>query len=1735
MTKSCFAKRIMAVLLTAGMLAGFMDTPAFGVEQVQTEGTEYAYDVSVKVDGDSTESLTESEDWNVTVQEEHSAETELNAKEMDESAAFEAEEIQADDIPDEVAEDQAEELIEEITENFPDEITEDDDPLLERYLASLDISPEDMVDFSDFFLTAEAEVDAEIEAFQESIAAKNYNHGKYATGKSISKGIDVSKFQGSINWSKVKADGVEFAFIRVGYRGYGSAGTLNEDVQYQNNISGALSVGIPVGVYMFSQAITTDEAVAEAEYILQRIKKYNITLPVIMDYEFAGSPGRLRAANLSKAQATAICNAFCEKVENAGYDAMVYADYNMLTNYLNPGQIANKYKIWIARWNTSTGYSGDYSAWQFTNAGNVDGIAGVVDLDFAYDLLDIPVVLDANGGAFDQGEQVTLKLKGSQTVGAALENNGIDNPLYPGRDFVGWSTDREATTPDYNLDQPMVKKLTLYAVWSSEYNRQASAVEAYEYGRSGKGEAYSADSTNNVNPGSRVALSTELPNAEIYYCIGENAESVATPSAETGIRYTSPIVITDATVIKAVAVKNGYNSSAVTQYYFAVNDLSEDMGQVLEEDLPGDDSMTRAERVSMIPDGFWTSKTEAVTYDGKTHKPTPRVYYGKLLLEEKKDYTLSYTGNTNAGTATINVTGKGGYNGACSSDFDIQPRNISEAVGALSSTAVVYNAKKAQSPAITLNIDGRKLSLNKDYYIESITRKADSANPEDMVCASAKEPGTYIFKVSAKSGSNYVGGGDVKFDIKNSECILLSTLSIDKIPDQTYAEWSREDGTAEVTPLPVLRNKSKQAIDISGSDFDVKYTGNISVGTATVTITATAENATYAGSKSATFKITGYPMSKVSVTGINPSNHNEEDVSKYLKYGYNGSAWKPLGDEGVDSSELPEDCDIKLSYTKAKGAEPVILSKGIDYTVSYLNNVKAGTATMVLTGRGRFTGTLKKTFKITEYVPAGDEVLEGHVLVQFKTPDSVSADNVAHYEYIKDGVTPLVNVYYEPLGGVTKGTTEPSANAILLTAKTDYTISYSNYKAVAEHDSVSSRGKSIAPTITITGKNSFKGKVIATYTIDQRDIKGMTLSVNDRVASSKANQFAVAPAITDPNTGKNTKLAAGTDYNKTLTYTYVEQTRISRYNSKTKATTCAVVSAGSKVGNMDIVPAGTAIRVNAEGINNYKGTISGVYHLSGLDISSAAVKVADQMFKGYPVTPDKDDITSISIKNGGVKTDIKDYEYEIVPGSYTKNTAAGTGSFRIHGLGQYCGYKTVSFKITARNMYYLIAFNANGGVGTMKTQSISKAGTQLLNNGYKRDGYDFAGWNTEKDGKGTSFENKEAIYYVQSGKSQTLYAQWTPVEYSIKYVLNGGNNAAGNPDKYTIEDRITFADATPSSEMGKVRFGGWYSDVKLTKPITRIEKGSKGNISIYAAWEKDYEVVSLNVASPSQAEIKNFVNAHPVSTSDSWKVKPSQSGNISAGVLSDATINSSLNALNNIRYMAGLDADVVNDETYSYMASAATLLNSMNNQLSHFPGRPGVMKDTKYDDLYDAGYDGTGSANIAWASWDSNLKYAIVNQWMYDSNSSNISTLGHRRWILYPNMKKTGFGKTLNGDGGSYFAMYAFDGFEGYTGKMVAWPAQNTMASYFASGSAWSLSMGQGVSSVSDHITIIVQNRNTGEKKTMKAKYVENSYYGDPGCIIFTPGVSSSAGSSYSVMIQLDDYEKEIRYDVNFF
>lgn len=196
------------------------------------------------------------------------------------------------------------------------------------------------------------------------------------------KGIDVSRFQGKIDWQAVAADGVEFAFIRVANRGYGS-GKLVEDETFDANMRGAIDAGIHVGVYIFSQAINEDEIREEFQLVMDKVEPYGVKCPIVFDVEkTADSSGRMN--QLTVEERTNLTLLFCQLVEEAGYKPIVYHNLEMGALMIDVETLEN-YDKWFAYYNDDMYYPYDYKIWQYSDKGRVNGISGDVDLNICFE------------------------------------------------------------------------------------------------------------------------------------------------------------------------------------------------------------------------------------------------------------------------------------------------------------------------------------------------------------------------------------------------------------------------------------------------------------------------------------------------------------------------------------------------------------------------------------------------------------------------------------------------------------------------------------------------------------------------------------------------------------------------------------------------------------------------------------------------------------------------------------------------------------------------------------------------------------------------------------------------------------------------------------------------------------------------------------------------------------------------------------------------------------------------------------------------------------------------------------------------------------------------------------------------------------------------------------------------------------------------------------------------------
>ena len=217
------------------------------------------------------------------------------------------------------------------------------------------------------------------ELTEESFSSNDGRIEYTGTDYDVLRGVDVSEHQLDIDWKQVAASGVDYAYIRVGWRGY-TEGGLFEDAYFERNIQGALDAGLHVGVYMFSQAVTVQEAIEEADFVLERIGKYNVTLPVVFDWEKIEAADA-RSHGLTMELRTDCARAFCETVKSAGYVPCVYFNRNLGYYGYDLTRLTD-YEFWFSL--PESGFPNFYYAcdmWQYSFTETVPGIAEPTDMN----------------------------------------------------------------------------------------------------------------------------------------------------------------------------------------------------------------------------------------------------------------------------------------------------------------------------------------------------------------------------------------------------------------------------------------------------------------------------------------------------------------------------------------------------------------------------------------------------------------------------------------------------------------------------------------------------------------------------------------------------------------------------------------------------------------------------------------------------------------------------------------------------------------------------------------------------------------------------------------------------------------------------------------------------------------------------------------------------------------------------------------------------------------------------------------------------------------------------------------------------------------------------------------------------------------------------------------------------------------------------------------------------------
>ncbi len=681
---------------------------------------------------------------------------------------------------------------------------------------------------------------------------------------------------------------------------------------------------------------------------------------------------------------------------------------------------------------------------------------------------------------------------------------------------------------------------------------------------------------------------------------------------------------------------------------------SKDIGDVLLEDIPEN---------GQIPDGIWTAGIQDLTYSASNIKQSFRLYDGKTRLKEKKDYTVSYKNNKNAYAYTeedytafeekLKNTGvrtahgtfnpkkapqvvikmKGNYSGSQTVYFRIEPEDITGEDFAVDDMAATYSGKK-QTPVPVLTWKGKKLKYGTDFYVPEY----DAAKSDKKAFTSS---GTYDLTITGKK--NFTGEIPITLTISESaKQIAMNKVAVKGIKNQLWTG-------SQIKQTGFTVKYKKDLLSEESGDYTVSYGVNTDVGTGTITFTGTetdvdGDGYSYVGTKTVSFKITGKSMKKVTVSGMKKS------------YVYTGAEIEPTP---------------QLSYKAAKNVEAEPLTENVHYTVTYQNNKDKGTATILFTGleSGGFTGTKKVTFKITPDTIAdnkkGDTAIE-KVGITFKDTANVK-DGIYHAPYMKGGAKPEI---------IVTGADEKGAEKILTEGK-DYTVTYSNNKAVAL--SIDKK----APTITIKGKGNYSGSKQVTFTITAKALSnenGIVVEAKDKIVSAKKNGYKQSFKVYDADG----KALGSSDYDtKKVTYTLIQ----TENEDGTVNTVSEVLDKNS------IVPANAVIQITVQGKGIYAGgSATGTYRIleNSHDIGKATIQINNQSYTGQPVL-----ITDQSqFKTGKVYIKINKKtrvltlgeDIEVVPGSYVKNVNKGTAKVTFRGINEFGGVKTVSFKIGTRSL-----------------------------------------------------------------------------------------------------------------------------------------------------------------------------------------------------------------------------------------------------------------------------------------------------------------------------------------------------------------------------------------------------------------------------------------------------------------
>ncbi len=586
--------------------------------------------------------------------------------------------------------------------------------------------------------------------------------------------------------------------------------------------------------------------------------------------------------------------------------------------------------------------------------------------------------------------------------------------------------------------------------------------------------------------------------------------------------------------------------------------------------------------VSVESTELYVKPIGSVIYTGAYIKPDVKVYNADVLLVKGVDYTLTYQNNkaVNDGSnpekmPTVVIKGKGQYAGwETTQTFRIVAKSLSHVDITAPDLSADYTGN-VQKLRPSVSDRGRALQYNKDYKLEYV----------DAMDGAYKEAGTYTVKIIGIG--NYTGERYAYITI--SKRVMMEDVTVSVVNEVKYNNGKpyTSDGELEAC-RPVVTVKYNGSTLLENTDYILVYTNNKDIGTASVT--AVGQGA-YIGSRTLYFKIVGTQISTVTVSGINDKEYTGEAISQN---------------------------DLVVT-DKSKN----VLQEGLDYEITYKNNVKTGKASVIFTGIHGYTGSVTKTFTIEPYDIAKNSLTyeeESGNGEDLDTKPAFEAELLAkEVEYDKAGVKPKVAVTFK---------------GVALKEGTDYKISYENNYGVA------SESAEKPPTVVITGKGFFTGSVIKTFIITEKDIAKVNMTAKDVKFRNRQGFCFVEPVLTDES---GRRLKAGTDYENQLIYTYA--TDVVLYDGTVRL-------AGEPVLETDIPTPGELkdgkITVTAKGVGNYTGKVSVTYAIlentSWLEdvfgeTQEPKLKINRTVLYLNPIYPETADSIKLGVENGTLLTD----------------------------------------------------------------------------------------------------------------------------------------------------------------------------------------------------------------------------------------------------------------------------------------------------------------------------------------------------------------------------------------------------------------------------------------------------------------------------------------------------------------